>query len=136
MHSENIEQRHQRNHFAQHIQTEIIEKDGGYSKVQLQTQDFHTNPNGQIHGGALFTLADIAAGTATVGEGYNITTVDSTIHYLFPGKPGDTLTAHGNVVKSGRTLVVVDVDIYNQDNKHLCHSIFTFFKLYPEENPK
>lgn len=134
MDQEKIEKHLKENLFAQHLNVDILEKNHDYAKVQMHSQDFHTNPNGQIHGGALFTLADVAAGTAAAGDNYKITTVNASINYLSPGKPGDILTAYAKVLKSGRTIAVIDVDIYNQDERLLCHSTFTFFKLHPQTN--
>lgn len=128
---EEIKQRHQQNLFAQHLRVEILDKGHGSAKVQIQSQELHANPNGQVHGGALFTLADIAAGTACVGDGYKVTTVNSTVNFMRPGQPGDTLIAYAKVIKDGRTIMVVDSNIYNQDQEHLCHGTFTFYKIYP-----
>jgi uncharacterized protein (TIGR00369 family) len=71
------------------------------------------NSTGNLHGGAIATLVDVASGTAAaVGSGFepgrqSLVTADLHIRYL--GRPrGDVVQARGQVLKAGRQLIVVE----------------------------
>ena len=43
---------------------------------------------GSVHGGALFTLADVAAGTAMIAHGHTCVTLNSTLSFIKPALSG------------------------------------------------
>lgn len=70
--------------------------------------------HGYFHGGVIATLADNAAATAAstlAPEGVGVLTAEFKINILAPGV-GELLVARAEVVKSGRRLSVVRVDVY------------------------
>jgi acyl-CoA thioesterase len=85
-----------------------------------------------VHGGYIFGLADTAAGIAALssvfGSDVNIVTVDANINYFKPGK-GERLVAKANVIKPGKTLSVVEVEIYNDNNDMIAKSTMTFYYI-------
>ena len=57
----------------------------------LEVDDRHLNPNGIVHGGVVFTLADTAMGRATMavlGDGQICASIEVSVRYLRP-IPGD-----------------------------------------------
>lgn len=78
------------------------------------------NRNGVLHGGALMTLADTAAGTASfinsTAEISN-TTVEAKTNFIRPVKVGDTLTARCVPVHVGRATAVLQVTLTRGDGK-------------------
>ncbi|CAA7619248.1 PaaI family thioesterase [Magnetospirillum sp. SS-4] len=69
--------------------------------------------NGFVHAGATTAIADTAAGYAAfslVPPGANILTVEFKMNLLNPAE-GEVLVARAEVIKSGRTLMVVRSDV-------------------------
>lgn len=78
------------------------------------------NRNGVLHGGAMMTLADSAAGTAAfinIPEGRSNTTVESKTNFLRGVKVGDTVSASCVPLHAGRTTIVLQVTMTRADGK-------------------
>ena len=87
---------------------------------------------GIMHGGAVASLADTAAAFAVLTllePGQSTATVDFTIHYLRPVATGDQLRAHARVLRAGRRLLTVAVDVTNQRDELTATVLTTYTKL-------
>ena len=83
-----------------------------------------------VHGGAIASLADVTvAATAWVGaevpESLRGVTTSLTIQYLAPARATD-LIGVGRVLRRGRTLVNVDVDIVTAEGEAIAKAIATY----------
>lgn len=90
--------------------------------VRLQMPVTHalTNRNGVLHGGAIMSLADHAAGTATylrLPQGAATTTLESKTNFLRPIRIGDTARATAIPLHKGRTMMVWQTSITRGDGK-------------------
>jgi len=86
----------------------------GECEIQLPFKAELTQQHGYFHGGIIGTIADSAGGYAgftLMPEGSSVLTVEYKMNLLAPGD-GDLLIARGRVLKSGRTLVVTQVDAF------------------------
>jgi uncharacterized protein (TIGR00369 family) len=86
---------------------------------------------GIMHGGALASLADTASAFAvlsTLEPEEQTVTVDLTLHYLRPVTEGK-LTAHARVVRAGRRVATVSVEISNQSGALVVTALTTYLKL-------
>ncbi|MDO5662740.1 MAG: PaaI family thioesterase [Brachybacterium sp.] len=111
------------NPFLEHVG---IDTDGDPS---ILTDERHANRAGGVQGGLIATLLDAAMGDAVhdgLEEGQQAATVQLTITYLNPGKPGDTLSVTAEVRKRGGKLVMVEGDITDQDGEAIAHGVATF----------
>lgn len=106
----------------------LLEAENGSSKVVMNINNSIANIYGTVHGGALFTLADTAAGSACYSRKEKCVTLNSTIHFIHPGIKG-VLTAYGKEVSRGRKTGIYDVTITDEDDKIVCSATFTFFIL-------
>lgn len=86
----------------------------GYCAIELPYRDDLTQQHGYIHAGIVGTIVDSAGGYA----GFTLFPVDATVltaeyklNLLVPAK-GERLIAVGEVVKSGRTLVIVRGEVH------------------------
>ena len=52
------------NNFAKLLGIELTELSNGYAKAEMKVTKELLNPIGSIHGGCLYTIADIAGGAA------------------------------------------------------------------------
>jgi uncharacterized protein (TIGR00369 family) len=84
-----------------------------------------------MHGGALASLADSAAAFAvlsTLEPDEQTVTVDLTLHYLRPVTEGK-LTARARVVRAGRRVATVSVEISNESGALIVTALTTYLKL-------
>ena len=134
---ENLRQnRNETNNFLRHIGAEITHIEEGSAVIELVPSDEVLNPSGAVHGGCLFTMADIAAGTAACAYGYHGVTVNSSFNYLSPAiVAGDPLTAPKKIIatsrelKRGKRVLFYEVDVTDQDGRLLCSGQFTIMPL-------
>jgi acyl-CoA thioesterase YciA len=73
-----------------------------------------TNPNGDIFGGWIMSLMDLAAGTAagSRAKGRVATAAVSNLSFLQPVKVGDVVCVYTDVVRTGRTSITLSVEVY------------------------
>lgn len=109
-----------------HMNVITLDKDGG-ATVAVTLSDDLLNPLGMAHGGTIFTLCDIAAGSAAASHGIAAVTLDSNIHYYRPGHPGTTLTAVAYERKRGSKTAVYMVEVHDEAHRHVADAVFTMF---------
>jgi len=87
--------------------------------VEMPVREEAFNSTGNLHGGAIATLIDVAAGTAAaVGSKFrpgfeSIVTADLHVRYL--GRPkSDNVQAHARVLRAGRQLIVVECEVVDE----------------------
>jgi acyl-CoA thioesterase YciA len=73
-----------------------------------------TNPNGDIFGGWIMSLMDLAAGVAagTRAKGRVATAAVSNLSFLQPVKVGDVVCVYTEITKTGRSSMTVGVEAY------------------------
>ncbi len=73
-----------------------------------------TNPAGDIFGGWIMSLMDLAAGIAagTRAKGRVATAAVSHLNFLQPVKVGDVVCVYTEILKTGRTSITVGVEAY------------------------
>jgi uncharacterized protein (TIGR00369 family) len=97
--------------------------------VFLATADErHTNPLGGVHGGFAATVLDSVTGCAThtvlaAGESYG--TTDLNIKMCRPLPFNKTLRAEGRVINVGRSLVISEGRIEDEDGRLYAHATAT-----------
>ncbi|MDO5537336.1 MAG: PaaI family thioesterase [Desulfovibrionaceae bacterium] len=110
------------------FQMKIEEASQGYSRVTMPVTDITTNGMGFVHGGVLYSLADIAFGAASnFGEKTGTVTLSSHISYLSPGRKGP-IVAEAKALRTGRHVVLYNIDIHDADGRHLAHATFEGFR--------
>ncbi len=55
--------------FAEHTGIELVEVSKGYARAEMKVEEKHLNGLGLAHGGAIFTLADLAFAAACNSHG-------------------------------------------------------------------
>lgn len=84
------------------------------------------NPYGMTHGGVLFTLMDTTAGATARADGRKYVTLNASVNYLRSGRSG-RITAVGRLVRRGRSVTVVDVNVTDEAGKLLTTGTLTMF---------
>jgi len=108
-------------HLIQQLNFRDVELTDVDLAIEMDIHDRVTNPRGALQGGLLATLVDVVAGRAVVDEGPHdsVATADMTIHYLRGVTVGPAL-ATAKVVRRGRTLAVVSVEVTDAGTGLLC----------------
>lgn len=74
----------------------------------------NTNPSGDIFGGWVMSLMDLAAGTTatSVADGRVVTAAVSNLTFLQPVKVGDVVCCYTELLRSGRTSLTFGVEAW------------------------
>jgi uncharacterized protein (TIGR00369 family) len=92
--------------FTAFVGIELSSAEEGRAKVSLKAEERHLNPRGTVHGGVISTLIDVSMAEALntmTEEGEQPFTIQITVNYMKPGKPG-TLTSTAEVRKGGERI--------------------------------
>ena len=124
------EQRTRSNPFALFVGINITKIEEGYAEVELKLRPEHLNPVGIVHGGCLYTMADVVTGAACASLGTQAVTVSGEYHYLAPAPANmKVATAAAKCIKSGKTICVFDVEVFAEDRTVIGKGTFTVFRL-------
>ena len=117
--------------FAKFLGLSIDEISEGRAVCSLEVKDHMRNPIGSVHGGVLYALGDNAEGSAVISYGGGrITTVEGSMHFLRAALETTTkLVARAEVIKKGRRLSTVHVQVFDQDDRLLDDGTFTLIDL-------
>ena len=107
-----------------HIEMERVEPDRAVFRLEIRPES--KNVYGMVHGGAIYTLADNATGTAAHSDGRYYVTQTSALHFLRNQSRG-TVRATAWVRHRGKSTVLTAVDITGEDGRLLATGEFTFF---------
>lgn len=121
----------QDNHFLQSSSMLVTDIRDGYARVEMIIDEKILNMYGLVHGGALFSLADTAAGAASFTAGRDAVTLNASINFIRPGR-GGRLIADASRISAGKTTGVYEVFIFNDEDILLCSATFTMFFLDDE----
>ncbi len=103
--------------FTQLVGTELSNAEEGRATISLKAEERHLNPSGTVHGGAISTLIDAAMAEALntmIEEGEQPFTIQITVNYMKPGKPG-RLTSTAQVRKGGERITIVEAEVMQED---------------------
>lgn len=102
--------------------------ENGKGTVSMPLDERHHNVLGNAHGGAIFTLADMAFAAGCRGAGILCVSAQCSISYLLPGTCGP-LRAEAVPVRLGRMLAVYDIMVYDGDGRNIAKAVMTGFVL-------
>ena len=105
------------------------EIDHGRVVMSVKTRPDFANPLGTVHGGIAATLLDSVLGCAvhtTLPAGAGYTTLELKINYIRPVQTnGQTLTATGTVIHSGRRTATAEGKVLDGHDKLIAHATTT-----------
>jgi len=118
--------------FQAHLGIETVEAADGRTFLRFPYRLEHGNRKGDVHGGALATMADIAMSRAVRSLAPDIaglSTISMTINYLDTAS-GD-LIARGRAIKVGRTIGVAEATCETADGRVVVHATGSFRLIRP-----
>lgn len=102
----------ERDAFAKMLGIRLLEAGPGYAKTAMDITDAHKNGAGVAHGGAVFSLADLAFAVAANSHGRLSLAVAASISYVKAGR-GKTLVAEAREVSLGGKMATYAITIAN-----------------------
>lgn len=107
-----------RDRFARLLGIELLEVGPGYAKATMPVNDEHKNGLGIAHGGAVFSLADVAFAAASNSRGAAAVAINVSISYVCAGKEG-LLTAEARETSLTPKLATYQVTITDEEGATL-----------------
>ena len=117
------------NAFSDLLGLRITDYKEGYARVEMKIEAQHKNYMGSVHGGCIYTLADVVTGTAMATYGYRGTTISGSINYLKAAVNSECLIGEARVQRHGKTIAVFEASVKNEKDELIATGIFTYFNL-------
>jgi uncharacterized protein (TIGR00369 family) len=117
--------------YAKFLGLRLGEIHQGQVSIHLDVRDELKQNQGVVHGGAIASLIDTASAFAVLTQietNERVTTTDLTIHYLRPITSG-RMTATARVVRGGRRLFVLSVEVTNETSVLVATAVTTYIKV-------
>jgi len=114
--------------FSNFTGIELLEMKDGKSKVKLNINKNNFNFMGYPHGGILYTLIDVAAGSAVLSYGYTCVTVNVNINFVNKTKE-KILYGYGEVIKTGKNIAECRCKIKDKNENIICTALCTMHPL-------
>jgi uncharacterized protein (TIGR00369 family) len=117
----------------------MLPTDADVTIVEMPVTEAAFNQSGNLHGGAIATLIDVAAGTmaaraANFIPGVN-TVVTADLHVRYLGRPkGDTIRAEARPMRVGRQLVIIECRVLDDRDNLIAFADFASM-LVPKREP-
>ncbi len=109
----------------------LVSAAGGKSVMTCRIRPILRNSAGTLNGGVMGTLVDISVATAlrsVMPLSSRMTTVEYKVNFLKPVGAG-TITAHGVILRLGRTIAVGSTEIRNADGELVAFGSATYYIL-------
>jgi len=106
----------------------LIEVGEGFASAELKVGKQHLNAAEVCHGGAIFTLADIALAAASNSYGNIALLTNGNISVFHATKVGSTLTARAKEISASRKLGHYRVEITNAAGEQIAVYNATVYK--------
>ena len=119
-------QRAEENPFPRHNHIRIGKIERDHVELYIDPEPESLNFNGTVHGGLLFTMADFCGATTARTDGRDYATISAEAHYLKSVSEG-RITAESRLVHRGKTSVLVEVDITDEQGVLLFRASITMF---------
>ncbi len=102
-----------KDHFAKHLNAQVIDVQDGYARVKLVVRPEFLNGAGLAHGGVIFSLADYAFALAANSGGGMGLGINADIHFIKPAQVGQEIFAEVREVSRSRRLGTYHGNITN-----------------------
>ena len=107
----------------------VLEAGPGTGKVSMELTPELRNSVGSVHGGALFTLADMAFSVAAnAGQENAMISTNASISFMKGSKSGP-ITAQGRLLNGGKTLATFQIDIFDGEGTQVAAALISGFRL-------
>ena len=115
-----------RNPFVRYNGIELLEIEPDHALLRLVIREECRNLYGLVHGGAIYTIADNAAGCAVSTDGRAYVTQSGSMHFLRNQAEGE-VRADARVRHRGKSTALIEVNVLGEGDKLLATGEFSFF---------
>lgn len=98
------------------LNIKILELDEGHSIVEMKVKKEYDNIFSITHGGAIFSLVDVAFGSAANSFGNVAVALSMSINYIKPVRAGQNLTAEATQISRRNKTSVYNIIVKNDSN--------------------
>ena len=116
------------NAFMNHNRIQVTEITDQRAVAVLEMGPVSCNPYGCLHGGASFTMADVAGAALARHDGRRYVTLSSHLEFVHAATSG-RVTAEASLRHRGRSTCLIDVNITDEAGNLVSCGTFTFFCL-------
>ncbi len=102
--------------FARHSGIELLDIGKGYAKAKMAINDSHLNGVNLVHGGAIFTLADLVFAAASNSHGTVAVAINASIWFVKAAKQG-TLFAEAKEVSCNPKLATYSIRVTDDSDE-------------------
>jgi uncharacterized protein (TIGR00369 family) len=107
-----------------------VVREPGFVVVEMPVAQPAMNLSGNLHGGAIATLIDVASGMATARgaqwDPATSTIVTADLHVRYLARPrGDIVRAEARVLRSGRQLIIVQCHVLDEEDRLIAAADFS-----------
>ncbi|OTG87512.1 phenylacetic acid degradation protein [Acinetobacter sp. ANC 4558] len=115
------------------IPMRIVEVKTGYVVYEVTPNNTHLNLQGGIHGGFCATILDSVTGGAAhtiMDQGVQFVTTELNIKMIRPMQSGKTYRGIGQLINAGRTLVITEGKIVDENDKIFAYGTATLMIIH------
>ncbi len=116
------------NPFMQHNHMYITEIGTETSEIRMEVHPDGLNIMGQVHGGLLYSLADVVTGLTARADGRKYVTQSAHVNFIGNVSSG-LIIAKGDIVKRGRSIVIVRGIVTDENGKLLLETTTNMYCL-------
>ena len=109
------------------IEISSISPDGSSLKATISENS--KNPYGMVHGGLIYTLIDCTAGITARADEHNYVTQSVNVNYLSNVKDEKTIFTESDVIKRGKSVVVIHVIVKSESGKLMADGVVNMHRL-------
>ena len=113
--------------FAEYIGIELVEVSEGRAKAKMEIKDHHLNGINIAHGGAIFSLADLAFAVASNSHKTIALAINASISFL-KAASGGTLVAEAKEVSLNPKLATYEIRVTNENNDLIAIFLETVYR--------
>jgi len=103
--------------FSRKLHLKLVDLEEGYSRVEMTLTPDMENIFGMAHGGAIFSLLDVAFETACNSHGTTAVALNVMVTYMAPPVPESTLTAEARELSCTRKTANYDIKAYDDKGR-------------------
>jgi len=103
--------------FSRKLNLRLVDLEKGFSRVRMDFTPDMENIFGMAHGGAIFSLIDLAFETACNSHGTTAVALNVMVTYTASPAPGSTLTAEARELTCTRRTANYDIKVYDDERR-------------------
>jgi acyl-CoA thioesterase len=102
--------------FARHVGIELVDVSEGWARAKMEIKEHHLNGVRLVHGGAIFTLADLAFAAAVNSRGRVAVAINCSIQFL-KGVTGNVIYAEAHEESLNNTIASYTIKVTNESGE-------------------